>query len=258
MSALATPLVIALLIAAVGVLCGAMGRRRTRSWLLAVAAVVAYLGSIVPVGDALLLPLERKYPPLRADAIPPIAYVVVLGSGYAPRNGIPITAAIDSDGLVRIAEAVRLARQVDHVRLIVSGGAPPGRSAPATGYAELARDFGIDSASLTILDGPLDTAAEASEVARLLVDTPFLLVTSAYHMPRAMHFMQLAGARPVPAPTGHRVNAGADWAWHNLLPTAGGLGKTERALHEYLGLLAAPSQRAVDRGDIAAAKAGNQ
>jgi uncharacterized SAM-binding protein YcdF (DUF218 family) len=197
-----------------------------------------YLCSIPLVGDALLSPLEREYQPLRPDQPPPRAgYVVVLGSGYAPHDGIPITAALDWDGLTRVVEGVRLARLLGPVKLVLSGGAPAGYLPPAVGYAELARGLGIPDPSLVVLSQGLNTAAESQAVAQLLGRAPFVLVTSAYHMPRAMRLMQRAGTSPIAAPTGQRVG-GLGRPFYGLFPSAGGLESTERALHEYLGLAA--------------------
>ena len=67
---------------------------------------------------------------------------------------------------------------------------------------------------------------------------PFVLVTSAYHMPRAVRLMQRAGQHPIPAPTGQRVGAFPWRGFHRWLPTSAGLRDTELALHEYLGLAA--------------------
>ena len=87
------------------------------------------------------------------------------------------------------------------------------------------------------LDRSLDTAEEASSVATLVGNSPFILVTSAYHMPRAVRLMQLAGARPntrahrsagTPAPGIWRLGMAA-----NLISTPE---CPERALHEYMGL----------------------
>jgi uncharacterized SAM-binding protein YcdF (DUF218 family) len=236
--ALATPLVIALLLAAAAAIFRARGRQRPGSWLLVCAAATVYLGSLAPVGQALLAPLEGAYPPLAAEAsLESLNAIVVLGSGYMPRDAIPVTGALDADGLARIVEGLRLARRVPGVRLVVSGGAPPGYTPGALGYAQLARDFGVDDASLVVLQSPLNTAAEAREVAALLGAAPFVLVTSAYHMPRAVRLMHRAGTHPVPAPTGQRVGGTAS-GWHRWLPTSAGLRDTELALHEYLGLAA--------------------
>lgn len=235
----ATPLVIALLLAVAAALCRAIGRRRAATWLLGCAAALAYLSALAPVGQALLAPLENQYPPLAADAaLQGIGNIVVLGSGYMPRDAIPVTAALDADGLARIVEGLRLARRIPGVRLIVTGGATPGYTPGALGYAALARDFGVSDASLVVLQAPRDTGAEAVAVAALLGATPFVLVTSAYHMPRAVRLMRRAGAHPVPAATGQHAGAFPGRGWYRVLPTSAALHDTELALHEYLGLAA--------------------
>ena len=236
---LASPLAAALLIVVAAVIFRAYKRRKLAHWLFVCAALVSYFGSIALVGAALLGPLETAYSPLDLKQLSPaLSYIVVLGSGYAPYDQIPITAALDGQGLARIVEGVRLARLLGGARLIVSGGAPAGQAPPARGYAELARALGVPDAELIVSDRSLDTSAEAAAVARLLGAAPFLLVTSAYHMPRAMRLMRRAGANPIPAPTGQRVAAAQHALLRDLIPSSGGLQSTELALHEYFGLAA--------------------
>jgi uncharacterized SAM-binding protein YcdF (DUF218 family) len=103
----------------------------------------------------------------------------------------------------------------------------------------LARDLGVDAAALDILDQPIDTNEEAQALAKLIGSKSFILVTSAYHMPRAVRLMQRIGLQPIPAPTGQSVGMPADVDWRRFVPTSAGLRKTERAIHEYLGLFAA-------------------
>ncbi len=236
---IAKPLVIAMLLVAVAAICRACRRSRAAASLLITAAAIVFLSSMGWAGDALLGPLEREYPPLQDGALPKVGYIVVLGGGYAPNGAMPVTAALDEDGLVRIVEGVRLARRLGAVRLVVSGGAlSRGEEPAAFGYAKLARDLGIDANSIVVLSASLDTRDEARSVAALIGAAPFILVTSAYHMPRAMRLMERAGARPIPAPTGQLVNRSMSGGWTELLPTARGLVKTERAVHEYLGIAA--------------------
>jgi uncharacterized SAM-binding protein YcdF (DUF218 family) len=237
-AALAGPMTLALLLLVVAGCLRAAKFRRSSLWLALFAGAIAYLGAIAPVGSALLGELKHQYPPLPA-ALPAVRYIVVLGSGYDPRDGIPVTGALDADGLARVVEGVRLAKRIESSRLVVSGGAPVGSTPPAIGYAELARQLGIAPESIVVLDRPLDTAAEAREIHALLGTAPFLLVTSAYHMPRAMRLVQGTGARPIAAPTGQRVRQNAPAQWGGLLPSAAGLAKTERALHEFMGIAAA-------------------
>jgi uncharacterized SAM-binding protein YcdF (DUF218 family) len=233
------PLMLALLLTAAGAAFRLGGRRRVSTALFILAAATAYASSTTAVGDSLLGPLEREYPALRDDqSFPGVQWIVVLGSDYSPRPGIPVTAALDPDGLARIVEGLRLAHKYPGMRLYVSGGEPTGRAPPARGYAELARALGVEDSSLMVSDKPLDTGEEARAVVRLLGSQPFLLVTSAYHMPRAMRQMRLAGAAAIPAPGQQLVRSETGIEWGKLVPGSGGLRKTERAFHEYLGLLA--------------------
>jgi uncharacterized SAM-binding protein YcdF (DUF218 family) len=232
-----SPLVIALLILAVAGVIALRRRSRPARWLAVAAMLVAYFGSIVPVGNALLGPLERQYPPLKTQSLPQVGYVVVLGSSYSPHDDVPVSGALDSDGLARIVEGVNIVRRIPGARLIASGGAPGDRSPSARGYAKLATELGVDPSALIVLDRPLDTWDEANEVKRVVGTAPFILVTSASHMPRAMRLMIRAGVHPIAAPTAYYVGGPADIGLRGWLPNARGLRKTEQALHEYLGLL---------------------
>jgi uncharacterized SAM-binding protein YcdF (DUF218 family) len=198
---LAMPLVFAMLLAIVGIAFRALRWPRTSRWVWIVAAAIAWLSALPITGDALLLPLESRYAPLDVERWSGKAtHVVVLGSSYTPRGNVPVTAALDDEAL--------------------------------------ARSLGVDPESLIVFDRPLDTGDEAREVYALLGATPFVLVTSAYHMPRAVLLMERAGAHPIPAPTAQRVWAGPMRSVRGFLPGARGLRKTELALHEYVGLLA--------------------
>jgi len=234
------PLTAALLLALAAGVMLLRKRARAATYLVSCGALLVYLGSIPIVGNALLIPLENQYPAVPDDGpVPPAAFVVVLGSSYWPRSGVPVTAALDREALVRIVEGIRLFRKLPGATLIVSGGGIPGSSAPtALGYAELAAELGVDRAALIVLDTPLDTTAEARAVAERTGQAPFLLVTGAYHMPRAMRRMEAAGARATAAPTGHLASAGLGLSWRDFLPTSAGMQRTERAVHEYVGLLA--------------------
>jgi len=235
---LTRPLLLASIFAVFGVLLLRGPWRRTGAWVIAGAATIAYLASTSLVGNALISPLELRYPVFRSAHAIGVRDIVVLGSGYDPRDHIPATGALDADGLARIVEGVRLARSRPDARLIVSGGAPPGFIPGALGYARLARELGVKRSALVVMDRALDTQEEAGDVAALLGHSPFILVTSAYHMPRAMQFMRRAGANPLPAPTGQisRVRQGAEPI--GIIPGSHGLHETEAALHEYLGLAA--------------------
>jgi len=233
------PLTFALLLGAAALGCRVLHRKRAAAWLFGVAAATVYLASTSMVGDALLSPLEHRYPPLQPARIAePVPYVVVLGSGYIPRDGVSVTAALADVGLVRIVDGVSIFRQLHSAHLVVSGGARPGVTPSAWGYAILARDLGVASDSLIVLDKPRDTDEEAHALANLIGPVPFVLVTSAYHMPRAMRLMLRLNLHPIPAPTGQSAGESPVDDWRRYVPNGAGLRKTERALHEYLGSIA--------------------
>lgn len=234
---LPSPLAVAFLLILLSWAASVFEGRYLRNGLLALAVAIIYLSSAVSVGDLLLSPLERRYPPLADQAMVLQARcVVVLGSGYAPRDGVPITAALDEIGLVRIAEGFRLLKTLGAAQLVVSGGATKGHGAAAWGYARLAHDFGVPDSAVLVLDSALDTAQEARVIKQRLGRTPFLLVTSAWHMPRAMLQMSRDGVVAIPAPTGQLT--GRPRVWSDWLPSAAGLKRTELAIHEYAGLAA--------------------
>ncbi|HEY2682917.1 MAG TPA: ElyC/SanA/YdcF family protein [Steroidobacteraceae bacterium] len=213
-------------------------RRRLGIGFLVAAAIIVFFGSTTLIGNALLGPLERSYPPLASDQAANVKYIVVLGSGYEPEDGVPVTGALDADGLARIVEGVRLLRERPDATLMVSGGAPPGRVPAALGYARLAEQLGITQERIVILDSPRDTAEEARRISSLLASKPFILVTSAFHMPRAMRLMRRAGLNAIPASTANLVHPHSPSDRFGLIPSSRGLHRTEIALHEYVGIVA--------------------
>jgi uncharacterized SAM-binding protein YcdF (DUF218 family) len=236
---LATPLMVLLILLMIAVVLRWRGHRRASLVTAATGLALLYLCALAPVSNALLTPLESPYHALDDAHLPQgIAGIAVLGATYVPRENAPITAAIPGDGLARVSEGVRLAKRYGNARLVLSGGVPPGHGlAPsAHGYAIFAQEMGIDPASIIMLDQPLNTADEVRAMSNLFGRSPFLLVTSAYHMRRTMKLFERTGAHPIPAPTRQRV--GPTVGFGSWLPRSSNLGATEAALHEYLGILA--------------------
>jgi uncharacterized SAM-binding protein YcdF (DUF218 family) len=237
---LASPMMIALLLLVIALVVRWRGHRRTAVGITAGAGLWLYLCSLVPVSSALMESLEDHYRGIDAAHLPQgIAGIAVLGAYYGPRDGVPITGALSPDGLSRAAEGVRLAKHYGNVRLVLSGGVADGYglTPSARGYEIFAREMGIDPAQIVVLDQSVNTADEARNLSKLFGTSPFLLVTSYYHMKRAMKLFEHTGAHPIPAPTGSRDGPGAD-AFGQLIPRTESLISTEQALHEYLGLLA--------------------
>jgi uncharacterized SAM-binding protein YcdF (DUF218 family) len=234
------PLPLSLTLACGGLLLRMRGRRRTGTGLLAAGVMVLLAAAIGPIADALLLPLETRYHAIvdAAALNPAPRYVAVLGSGYRPRPGLPVTAELDAVGMVRLAEGIRLWRQLPGAHLILSGGVLHGEPPVAQGYARAAAALGVPAESIIVIDTPRYTAEEIEAIRARVGDQPVLLVTSAAHMVRAMAYSAKAGLRAVPAPTGNLSDPDPHVRAWIPTPSGSALRKTETALHEYLGLLA--------------------
>jgi len=211
-------------------------RRRPRlaRGLLLLATLVFGLLSLPVVASRLLASLEdeprpRPFDFSRAQAI------VVLGAGRyrdAPEYGGDTANAL---ALERLRYTAWLARQ-SRLPVLVSGGSPEGR-APEAGFMKqiLEGEFGVPVR--WVEDASRNTWENARLSRRLLgpqgIDT-ILLVTHAWHMPRARYAFEAAGFRVIPAGTRfHRGNGSLLTDW---LPDARALLDSHFALREWLGL----------------------
>jgi uncharacterized SAM-binding protein YcdF (DUF218 family) len=168
------------------------------------------------VGSLFLLPLESQYTKL--EKVPQgVKYILLLGG----------------DKEKRAWEAVRLYQLVDGVKIITSGYSMHDKISDAQKTAELLEEAGVPSQDILMQEQVKDTKEEAMRMKQRVGGQPFLLVTSAYHMPRAMMLFKKEGLHPIAAPCDFNDRGeGSLWA----LGTAKQLEKTEKAWHEYIGL----------------------
>jgi uncharacterized SAM-binding protein YcdF (DUF218 family) len=197
--------------------------------------------SLPATGHALLSALEDTI-----DAVPTdygslgdrAGAIVVLGGGrrYDAREYGGDT--INRYTLERLRYGVRLHR-LTGLPLLVSGGSVYGETAAEGELMQeaLTRDFQaratwIESRSRNTYENAVYSRAilEAAGIQRVI------LVTHAWHMPRAVWAFRQAGMAAIAAPTGY-VEARGTPAVLDLLPAARGLALSSRALHERLGLL---------------------
>lgn len=203
-------------------------------------AVLGLLG-FRAVPDALLRPLENRYPVPVAEAIERHVGIIVLGGAighpdsFVAHGQVPL-----GESAERMTVPVGLMRQYPGLALVFSGG--EGRLL-TTGVTEsaLAKAFyqqqGLDMARVRLEDGSRTTRENAQQVAKLLGEQcqqPWLLVTSAWHMPRSMAEFEAVGCQVTPYPvdfrTGHATALTEYALAHSLL-------RWQTALHEWLGLL---------------------
>jgi uncharacterized SAM-binding protein YcdF (DUF218 family) len=189
--------------------------------------------SIRPVPNVILGHLESKYPPLKQ--VPSnIEEIVVLGGGSYASTSYPNNARLGAASTARLIEGIRLYQQCNHCKLILSGGRVFGSPVDANTMNNVAVNLGVKPSDILMEPGSQDTQSEALFIKKMVHDKPFILVTSAYHMPRAMRIFKNAGMRPLAAPTQYLSKRP-----HSLiysLPSGANLMRSDMAIHEYLGM----------------------
>lgn len=188
------------------------------------------------VSDPLLRSLERAYPPPAAAAMVQAKWVVVLGGGTSSDTSLPLTARMTGSTLARLVEGIRLQRQIPGSRLLLSGAAVFGSGSDAEAMSALAVALGVAPASIVLDDASPDTETQAVNVARIVGGEGCIVVTSAYHMQRAIGLFAKAGLKPVPAPAQYIVQANRGIGPGDFYPGIGGLVTAHIMTNEYLGI----------------------
>lgn len=233
------PLCVGLAFVWAGLILGQTHRLKRVGLLLAAAgAITVTLLSLQPVANEIIKPLEMCYPPLvEFDGLQKVRWVVVLGGGHASNPDRPANLQIGSSTLARLVEGLRVLSRLPGSRLLLSGGAvfdPVPEADTMSAVAKALRGGDVDP---VLERNSKDTRDQARLIAAIVKDDPFVLVTSAIHMPRAMLLFRQQGMDPVPAPAEIADFSPRDLQPACFFPRAASLGKVEAAWHEYLGLL---------------------
>ena len=168
-----------------------------------------------PATYALLRNLENRYPPIAPTAdIQRYVGIVVLGGTSVERR----------------AAAIELIRQHPDMQVLFTGrGAevlPPSSSKAARAAA---RVLYVSTSTNTYAD-----AVDSAAFPGVNVEQPWLLVTSASHMPRALATFRKVGWNVTPYPVDYRTGPRIPWTQYSL---AEGSTQWRMVLHEYIGIV---------------------
>ncbi|MBU1643038.1 YdcF family protein, partial [bacterium] len=124
---------------------------------------------------------------------------------------------------------------LQNAKLVVSGGSGVyDTDTQASMEKRAAISLGLKGDDIFMFEEPKDTEEEALAMKELVEDEPFILVTSASHMPRAIKIFTHLGLSPIAAPTDYNARGKIEWSH---MPNGEGLRRSELAFHEYYGLL---------------------
>ena len=214
------------------------GRRRSGMSLIAVALLLLAALSMPAVSSRLITALEAAAPALTDARQSQAQAIVILGGDKHPAaaeyGGQDQPSALT---LGRLRYGAWLHEQTG-LPILVTGGTPSGQgeSEAAIMARVLASSFRTRTRWQEAQSN--NTAENAIYSARMLKESGVrrvLLVTDAWHMPRALQAFRAQGVEVIAAPT--MASAARPWTLINLIPAAGALLQSRQALHEWTGIL---------------------
>jgi uncharacterized SAM-binding protein YcdF (DUF218 family) len=216
-------------------------KQKTGKVLVSIGFLILTPLSYGPISDQLLASLESRYISYDANDSDENSkfkarFVVVLGGGHTSDPTLPITSQIDGFSLVRLVEGIRIYRKYPSSRLLLSGGGAFQPVPNAEAMASVAKEIGVNANDMITETKSKDTKDEANMIKPMVGSNPFILVTSAWHMPRAMAMFKRQGMNPIPAPTGHLAKKRGLLKPRAFFPNIDDLYKSKWAIHEYLGM----------------------
>jgi uncharacterized SAM-binding protein YcdF (DUF218 family) len=137
-------------------------------------------------------------------------------------------------------EGIRLLNKSTRGILVLSGAGWEGRATQdkvGELMKETALDLGVQEKRILLEISSRDTREQAHILQTLLDKKPFVLVTSAFHMSRAVLLFRQKGLEPIPAPCDFRSLRKKPYSAFDFVPTPGRFLESFLAVKEYYGLV---------------------
>lgn len=187
--------------------------------------------------------IENAYPAQNLFSLEPADAIIVLG-GSLSGNYEPLIRLEENSGS-RLVPAINLFRMKKAPTILVSGGNPYRRfdgveRREADDMATFLEELGIPAEAIIKEGLSRNTEENAIEVIKILRERKFnrvLLVTSAFHMKRAVYLFEKYGQKVVPIPGAYKSGMELRYWYIFLIPNANALELSALALKEHLGLL---------------------
>ena len=157
--------------------------------------------SFQPISNAILKPLENAHSSLIQT--PKVEYILVLGSEHRSDDDLSITSQVKGIAINRLVEGIRHYKNLENVKLIVSGYGGFDKNSHAFMQEKLAISLGVKQEDIIRLDTPKNTKEEAIEAKKIVRDNELILVTSASHMKRSFLLFKKEGLNIIASPTNH-------------------------------------------------------
>ncbi len=218
-------------------------QRKVGLRLIWVAGILFFLQGWEPLPDSLIRHLEAQSPvPASSSNLTPYVGVVVLGGALEPDyvsqgNGqVALNEAAE-----RMTTPIALTQQYPHLQVLFTGGQGELLAVGRT-EADRAKIF-FDSVGISPSRVRYESASHttyenakfSATVAGINPAQPWLLMTSAWHMPRALATFRKAGWNVTSYPVDFRAGTETPWTQYSLTD---GAKKWRLVSHELTGLMA--------------------
>ncbi|MCX7999084.1 MAG: YdcF family protein, partial [Leptospiraceae bacterium] len=203
-------------------------------------ALLCFFSSF-PVSQKLIFDLENEYPPVSIESLPETDVIVVLGGMINPLSYYEKAELLSSAD--RLTDAAILWKKKKADFIIFSGGSGILFQEDATESKHAKKiliSLGIPKEKIILESKSRNTFENAIYVSKILEQRKWkkvLLITSAFHMKRALGCFQKLGIDVIPYPTDYRTLQRV-WNWDTFLPSIGALETSTIAIKEWLGILA--------------------
>ncbi len=209
---------------------------RLAVWLLVIAILWLYVCSTASFAGCLMRYLEDDFPPRAMAVIEPADAIVLLGGAMRGDTHMSTRADLNEQA-DRLVHAVALYKAQKAPYIMLAGGSPAGGRSEALQMRDLLVVMGVAYPHMIMERSSRNTKENADNIAKVLKQRGWqriLLVTSAFHMRRAVPLFKAQGIQVVPAPTDYQRLA-AKSVFPGWLPSVGNLARTTHALHEIVG-----------------------
>lgn len=236
LSALLLPLPVVCIVLILGIICMLSSKQLMGKIFICLGLVGLMLFSLPFLPDYWLASLENRYPPLLN---PPanIAFVVVLNGDQRIHPDLPVQDQLGASTMARLLEGIRLHQALPKSKLLLSGGVIFGRKAGALLMEEWALRLGVKPQDIILDTTSVNTEQQGEVIKKMITNQPFIVVTSANHLPRTMQIFARLGLHPLPAPCDYFSRPNPQSYGLDYLPDASNLQKSKAVIHEYLGML---------------------
>jgi len=208
-------------------------QKQTKAKLFLLSSLSLFLlFSYPPFANYLVQNLENQYP--KYDYKQKIKYIHVLGNGHTTDKTQPLSSQMGDASIKRVLEGIIIYRQTANAKLIFTGYKGNTDTSAAEMNSKFAQVLGVNKKDIIKNGSPKDTKEEAIFAKSIIGDKPFVLVTSATHMPRAMILYKSLGMHPIAAPTNFYKT---DTTSYLKLPNIHAFFIAKIAIHEYLGII---------------------